>query len=330
MTVRIGLLSAARISEAAMVEPARIVAGVEVTTVAARAAATARDAAARWGIERWVEGYETLLADPGVDAVYIATPASFHRPWAVAALEAGKHVLVEKPLAANAADAARMVAAAERSDQVAMEGMHWRHHPLAARMKAIVDSGRLGRVTEIDATFEVAADRIPTTDIRYRLELGGGAMMDIGCYPLSWVRHLIGPDCTVESAEATEVAAQIDGDLSASLVWRSGVRGTVTASMIGATPSHSSIVVSGDRATLHVETPVAPQNGARLWVEEDGVQHPEDVATSATFVHQLEAFRDAIVDGAPFLTSFEEGAAVMALIDAAYQHAGLEPRPAAP
>ncbi len=220
--MRIGLLSAARITPLAVVEPARRIDGVDVVAVAARTLERARAAADEWGVERAFGSYEELVESPDVDAIYIATPAALHLRWTLAALAAGKPVLCEKPIAANADEAREMVAAAEAAGLVLMEAFHWRYHPHVGQMRSILDSGRLGTIERVEAIADLTEDIIPRDDIRWDITIGGGALMDIGCYPVHWVRWAVGAEPTVVSAEAECLVPEIDGRLSAELRWDSG------------------------------------------------------------------------------------------------------------
>ena len=286
------------------------------------------EAADRLSIPLVFDSYESMVESDAIDAVYIATPASLHREWTIAAIEAGKHVLCEKPLAANAADAALIADAADRSSLVVMEGFHWRYHPIVSQMQSVLDAGMLGTIERIDARFEVHALAIPPTDIRWDLAIGGGAMMDIGCYPASWVRWAIDGEPEVVSAEAVCPVPHIDGSLRAELSWPSGVTGTIFGSMISDVPGHSaSMKVVGSEATMFVDNPVAPQAGASLQIRSDGGVIEIPVLPGSTYVFQLVAFRDAITFGAPFPTTARDGVATMALIDECYVAAGLSPRP---
>ncbi|MEZ5228313.1 MAG: Gfo/Idh/MocA family oxidoreductase [Acidimicrobiales bacterium] len=132
--LRIGVLGAARISPPALFIPARDTDDVVVVAIAARDRSRAQAQADEFGIERVYDTYEEVLADPEVDAIYNPLPVNAHLPWGVKALEAGKHLLQEKPLTSNAADARTLVAAGERAGLVMMEAFHWRYHPLAARL----------------------------------------------------------------------------------------------------------------------------------------------------------------------------------------------------
>jgi predicted dehydrogenase len=335
VTVRLGLLAAARITDDAVVAAAPAVDGVDIVAVAARSHDRAAAAASRWGIGAAFGSYEAMLESDEVDAVYVATPAALHRAWTLAALEAGKHVLVEKPLAANADDARTIQAAAEASDRVVMVAFHWRYHPLVSQMDAILESGVLGAVQRVDAVFEVAASLILPTDIRWELALGGGATMDIGCYPAAWVRHVTDGEPEVVSAEAQCPVPGVDGALTAELAWPGGVTGSIRGSMLGGEPSEldsfpghvARLVVRGSAGTMEVSNPLAPQHGASLVVTTASGTTEHPVVTDTTYSHQLAAFRDAVVDGAPFPTTVADGVATMELIDACYLAAGMEPRP---
>ena len=311
MTVRLGLVAASRIAVPAIVEPVADVDGVELVAVAARDLGRAQEAAAEWGADRAYGSYEELLADPDVDAVYIGTPASLHREWAIAAIEAGKHVLCEKPFAANADDARLIADVANGSDVVVMEAFHWRYHPYAAQIREVLDSGVLGRIDRIEAAFDIPEGRIGRDDIRWNLALGGGATMDLGCYSIQWARFAAGADPDVVSAEAVCPVDGVDGSLVAELRWPSGVTGSVSSSMIHDGEEFVVFLrVSGEQGTMTATNPLAPQKGdARITVETGDGTQTYDVATSATYYHQLVAFRDAIVD-------------------ACYRAAGLDPRPA--
>ena len=329
MSLRIGLLAASRIAQKAIIDPLPDVDGVELTAVAARDAGRARDAADRWGAAHAFGSYDELLASDEVDAVYIGTPASLHRPWAIAAIEAGKHVLCEKPFAANADDARLIADAARSGDVVVMEAFHWRYHPYADQIRRTIDSGVLGRIDRIEAVFDLPESAISRDDIRWDLSVGGGATMDLGCYSIQWARFAADADPDVVSAEAVCPVEGVDGSLGAELVWPSGVTGRIHSSMIADIESPEIwLRVTGELGTMLATNPLAPQNGASLTIETADGTTTEQVASSATYFHQLVAFRDAITDGTPFSTTADDGVRNMELIDACYRAAGLEPRPA--
>src|SRR6266516_4375114 len=173
--VRIGTLGAARITANALIQPAREVPEAVLTAVASRDPARARAFADMNGIGGTRDSYQALIEDPDIDAIYNPLPNSLHAPWTLTAIEAGKHVLCEKPFASNQAQAQTVAAAAQGSGLVVMEAFHYRYHPLARRMHEIVHgpTGELGAVRHIEVTLCFPID--DASDIRFRYELGVGA-----------------------------------------------------------------------------------------------------------------------------------------------------------
>ena len=331
MTLRLGLLAASRIAGPAVVDPVPAVDGVELSAVAARDLGRARAAADDWGVRGAYGSYRELIDSDEVDAVYIGTPAAHHRQWAIAAIEAGKHVLCEKPFASNADDARRIADAARGSDVVVMEAFHWRYHPYADQIRAVLDSGVLGRIDRIEAVFDIPDGRIGRDDIRWDLAIGGGATMDLGCYPIQWVRFAAAADPDVVSAVAECPVPGVDGALTAELRWPSGVTGSIRSSMIAEGDDVVAFLrVVGERGTMTAENPLAPQRGASLVVETADGTDEHAVDSTATYLHQLVAFRDAVVEGTDFPTTADDGVRNMEIVDACYRAAGLEPRPSLP
>ena len=180
--LRIGVLGAARITELALIKPA-IITGTPVVLIAARDRKRAEEFAARHGIPRVVEGYEEVINDPEVDAIYNPLPNSLHGPWNRVALAARKQVLSEKPSAANTADAMDTLRAAEAVPGVQFfEGFHYRYHPLITRLHDVVASGEIGDLRHVETVMEMPAPA--PSDPRWSLDLAGGALMDLGCYSL--------------------------------------------------------------------------------------------------------------------------------------------------
>jgi predicted dehydrogenase len=330
--IRLGLIAASRIAKAAVVDPVASVDGVELSAIAARDPERARTTAMAWGIPTVFESYDALIESPDVDAVYIGTPASLHRQPAIAAIAAGKHVLCEKPFAANADDARLIADAARRNPGiVVMEAFHWRYHPYAQQIRDVLDSGVLGELRHVEAVFDIPDGHIGRDDIRWNLPLGGGATMDLGCYSIQWARFAAGSDPEVVSAEAVCPVDGIDGSLVAELRWPSGATGRVGSSMIApgnAVDVHLRVV--GSDGEMMAKNPLAPQQGgALLTVDSGGTTSTYEVDRSATYFHQLVAFREAIVHGTPFPSTADDGVRNMEIIDACYRAAGLEPRPSA-
>lgn len=321
--MRIGVLGAARIVPVALLDPARAIEGVTVAAVAARDAGRAEAFAREHGIAKAHRDYASLVADDTLDAVYVALPASLHAPWSIAALEAGRHVLVEKPFASNAAEARDMVAVAERTGRLLVEAFHWRYHPLAARMLEV--AADLGPLASAESEFSVAiSDR---SDIRYQPDLGGGALMDLGCYAVHWLRTVAGEEPEVERAAAVEDPPGIDEVLVADVRFPSGLTARVRTSMAPGEAFVALLRLEGEHGTMRVENPVLPHDGNRLRATLASGEEIDEVAGGpTTYYHQLAAFLSMVEgDGVP-LTGGTDAIANMAAIDAIYTAAGLTPR----
>jgi len=308
----------------ALIRPARDVAEVAVTAVAARDRSRAEKFAAKHAIARVHSGYEALLADPDVDAVYNPLPNGLHCEWTVRALEAGKHVLCEKPLAANAAEAERMADAAKRSGKVLGEAFHWRYHALAGRLREIIDGGEVGRVRHVEVSFCIPF--LVPGDIRYRLDLAGGATMDVGAYSVSIARFLAGAEPEVVGAQARLSSPGVDRWMRADLVFPGGVTGRVTHALCSARLIDARAVVRGERGTLTVINPVAPQFFNRIRLRTATVSRTERVRGEPSYTAQLRAFAAAVRGEAPMPTDGAHGVANMRVIDEIYRKAGLKPR----
>jgi len=322
--LRFGILGAAKIAPDALTEPAADCERAEVVAIAARDPERAGRFAEEHGIAQVDSSYQALLRNPSVDAVYNPLPAGLHAEWTIRALELGKHVLCEKPFAANASEAEQMVAVARERDLVLLEAFHYRYHPLADRIREVIASGALGDLRRVEASFCVP---IPDPDdIRYDLSLGGGATMDLGCYPIHWVRLATGGEPRVLRARAREDPPGIDVEMTAELRFPEDVRGAVRCSMAADAGVEVFLSVTGSKGELRADNPIAPHLGHRLLVRIDGNETTEKVDGQTTYRHQLEAFVAAVLDGEDQPTGGEDGIANMRVIDAIYRAAGLQPR----
>jgi predicted dehydrogenase len=328
MTLRLGILGAARIAPAALVKPARVTEGVAAPAVAARDRARAERFAAKHGLPNVHDSYDALIDDPDVDAVYNPLPNGLHGAWTIRALEAGKHVLCEKPFTANADEASDVAAVADRAGLVAMEAFHWRYHPVAHRLLSILESGELGELRHVEAAM--CAPLPSGKDIRWQLDLAGGSLMDMGCYPVSFVRAMTGEEPEVVAVEHKERSPQIDRYLRAELRFPSGVTATVRTGMLSGRVLDLSGRLVGDRGAVRVINPFAPQYFCRVRVRTEQGKRTETPTRKPTYDFQLEAFRDAVAAGTAPVTGTDFAIANMAVIDAIYEAAGLgrrEPTP---
>jgi predicted dehydrogenase len=324
VTVRIGILGTARIAVPALIRAATPVREAAVTAVAARDRSRAEAYAAEHGIARAYGSYEELLSDPDIDAVYNPLPNSLHAPWTVKAITAGKHVLCEKPFASNAPEAADVAAAASESGLVVMEAMHYRYHPLIARLASSAAS--LGPIRRIQCwtSFTIA----DPADIRYEFRLGGGALMDGGCYALDCIRLLAGGSPAVEAALAHTGPADVDVALAARLGLPDGGTAWFESAFVRDGEFRADVHVIGEGGHLWLRNFIGAHDG-RLTVTRDGLVTsyvPDDGDT--TYTWQLRAFAAAIERGEPFVTTPENAVATMRLIDECYRAAGLPLREA--
>jgi predicted dehydrogenase len=322
--LRIGILGAARIAEQAIVDPAKAT-GDRLVAVAARDPERAKEYAARHGVERALGSYAEMLADPEVDVVYNPLANGLHGPMNLAAIAAGKHVLSEKPFAANAAEAHEVRTAAVAAGVTVVEGFHHVHHPLALRLREVVRSGELGPIRRIETAFRMPAP--PDTDPRWQFELAGGALMDLGCYTLHLHRFL-GDEPRVVAARGGERAGHpgVDEWLEASLEHADGVTGTAHCDMAAAGRQITAYVV-GERGQALAHNVVLPQHDDRLTVWTGDDVRVERLGTRSTYTYQLEALAAHLRGETPFPLDVDDAVATAELIDTAYTAAGFPPRP---
>lgn len=323
--LRIGTLGAARITPMSLLRPAGHTDGVSVTAVAARDRGRAERFARKHGIEKVHDDYDALLGDPEVDAVYNPLPNSYHAQWTLRALDAGKHVLCEKPFTSNASEAEQVHRAAEQSDRIVMEAFHYRYHPFAQRLRDLVASAELGKLRFIE-TWMCIPLPLPR-DIRYRLDLAGGATMDTGCYAIHLARTIAGEEPAVVSARAKLASEGVDRAMQADVRFPSGAKGRINCSLWSWKLVKIAARVQLDGGEIRALNPIVPQLFHSLkWRKAGGSWTTEKFPKKPTYEYQLEAFRDAVVRGKSFPTTTAEAVKNMQVVDAMYRAAGLEPR----
>jgi predicted dehydrogenase len=321
--LRFGILGAARIAPDALIKAAQNVPDADVVAVAARDPKRAREFADAHSIPRVLATYDDLVNDPELDVIYNPLPNSLHCEWTIAALRAGKHVLCEKPIASNAIEAERMANAADETGKILGEAFHYRYHPLADRIRALMTDGTLGRLAHVEGQFSVP---IPETNIRFDWSLAGGATMDLGCYPLHMIRYFSGLMPRVVSARAETGPKNIDIAMDVDLELAGGVTAKMTCAMKKDSPLRASFMARGELGELRVTNPIAPHRGHQLIVKTGAGEKTETVPGDTTFTHQLRAFIKAVRGEAKFPTDGSEGTINMRVIDDVYRAAGLPPR----
>ncbi len=326
--LRIGVLGAANISENAVVAPARAI-GSRLVAVAARDRARAQRFAAAHGVERVLDSYDDVIADPEVEAVYNPLANALHAPWTLAAIAAGKDVLTEKPFASNATEARHVRDAAALAGVAVAEGFHYLHHPLTKRLHELLATGELGDLKQVEVTMRIPAP--PPDDPRWSLALAGGALMDVGCYGLHAHRVLAPwaggePSLVRADGAVREGCPGVDEWLDAELVFPSGARGVARCAMAGDETQMSCRIV-GSRGEAMAPNFVLPQLDDRLFVSTQTGRRVETLGRRPSYTYQLEAFTTWVRGGAAMPTDSDDAVATMTLVDACYAAVGLEPRP---
>ncbi|MFN3514587.1 MAG: Gfo/Idh/MocA family protein [Phenylobacterium sp.] len=311
--LRIGILGAARIAPLALISPARATGAARAVAVAARDADRARSFAEAHDLPIVADDYEALIRHPEVEAIYVALPPARHAEMTLAALEAGKPVLCEKPFAMDAAQAREMTEAAEARGLVLMEAFHYRYHPLFDRVLEIAASGEIGPVRRIVAAFRTSIAATPR-ELRYDPALGGGALMDLGTYCIHWCRAVAGGEPRVTRATAMIGETGVDISTHANLAFEGGVTGHIDCDM--ASPSHACLEIEGQEGRIKATNPLAPQLGHLIEVEGlDGARR-ETCTRDPTYDFQLRAFVAAVQGGRPPITSGLDSVRQMAALDA--------------
>jgi len=319
MTTKWGLLSTARINDY-IISAAHKSDRVQINAVASRDGARAEAYARDNEIPRAVGSYEELLTDPDIDAVYIPLPNSMHVEWSVRALEAGKHVLCEKPLSRRAADVEKAFSVADRTGRLLMEAFMYRHNPQTSRLKELVQSGAVGTPQLVRAAFSFNLTR--PNDIRLSAELEGGSLMDVGCYCVSGSRNLFGEPLTVFGEQVTAPSG-VDKVFSGTMRMADDVLASFDSALTLTTRDELEII--GDEASLFVDDPWHCRSPGIQLRADDKVEEI-DLDAADSYQLQLENFSDAINGRADPRLGREDAFGQARAIEALYRSAD-EKRP---
>jgi D-xylose 1-dehydrogenase (NADP+, D-xylono-1,5-lactone-forming) len=318
--VRWGIISTARINERVLPE-LEDSAQVELLAVASRSQAAADAYSAQEELPRAYGSYEALLADRDVEAVYIPLPNSLHVEWTIRALEAGKHVLCEKPLDRRAAQVARAFDAAERARLILTEGFMYRHHPQTRRVEELVAAGAIGELRVLRSSFGFTLDRLE--DVRLRADLDGGSLMDVGCYCVSASRLLAGEP---EMAIGRQVVAPsgVDVRFSGMLVFNGDVLAHFDCGLD--VPDNSVLEVVGSRGTLRVSAPFLITEPS-IELSRDGATERIGVRDAGSYRLEFEDMSTAIRAGGGPLLGRADALGQARVIEALYRSADRDGEP---
>jgi predicted dehydrogenase len=312
-----GVLSTAKIGLESVIPALQACRNGEVVAIASRQLARAEQAASRLAIPRAYGSYEALLADPQVEAIYNPLPNHLHVPWSLRALEAGKHVLCEKPIAMTAGEAEQLIdAAAQYSQLKVMEAFMYRFHPQWATIRELLAADAIGRLTTVYSTFTYR--NLDPQDYRNVPEHGGGGLLDIGVYSISSSRWLFGAE-PERVFGIVEYDPTFGTDRLASAILDFGV-GTATFSCATQIPRYQREDVYGTLGRILIETPFTPplSGPARAWLHTE--QEARQLVSPAANQYQLmgEAFAEAVQAGTEVPTPLSDAWANLRVVDAVF------------
>lgn len=316
--IRWGILGAAKIAREKVIPATQASATGAVTALASRDAARAKEVAQRLGIEKSYGSYEELLADPDIDAIYNPLPNHLHVPWSLRAIDAGKHVLCEKPIGLDVAEAEQLAAAAASHPKLkVMEAFMYRFHPQWQNARNWVREGKIGKLRTIQTIFSYFNN--DPANVRSKPEWGGGGLMDIGCYPISLSRFIF-------DAEPRRVLGQVEIDpvlgvdrlASAVMEFENG---TATFTVGTQLAPYQRVNIFGTTGRIEIEIPfnAPPDRPCREWLQTDTAdgEHIEtfDLDVCNQYTLQADAFGRAILDDKPVPTPLSDAIANMRVIE---------------
>lgn len=318
--IRWGVLSTANIGLKKVIPAMQRGEHCEMVAIASRSLESARVAAKGLAIPKAYGSYEDLLADPEIEAIYNPLPNNLHVPWSLKALEAGKHVLCEKPLALTSAEAQTLVDAAKRYPHLkVMEAFMYRHHPQWQRARRLVQAGEIGKLRTIHSFF--AYFLLDPQNIRNRADVGGGGLMDIGCYNISLSRFIYNRE-PVRVCGIVEYDPQFKTDRLASglLDFREG---TATFTYATQLVPYQRVNIYGTEGRVEIEIPfnAPPDRPCKMW-HQRGAEIDEivlDICDQYTI--QGDLFSLAILDDTPVPTPLEDAVANMKVMEAVLESA---------
>jgi predicted dehydrogenase len=318
--LRWGILGVARINDR-LIPGFKKASRAELVAIASRTLDRARSAAAAFDIPTPLGSYEALLGSPDVDAVYIPLPNTLHAEWARLAADAGKHVLVEKPLTPTAPEAQELAEYCRAHNVALMDGFMWPHHPRTARIREVIDAGQIGAVQRVGGAFTFPLT-IDPDNIRLRPELAGGSLLDIGCYPVYGIRWAFGQE-PVRAYATARYDYEVDLEMNG-IVWLAD--GRVGTFDCGFTlPTRQWLEITGEEGVLRVADMWLPDAEARFTIEREG-HDPEVVSVPGhdQIVCMIDHFSGAVLAGTAVRPGAEEAVKSLRVMDALARSAAEE------
>ena len=311
-----GILSTAKISKA-LVEPLRKSKRNTLAAVASRELVRAETYARTNKIPLAYGSYEALLADPSIDVIYNPLPNSLHSEWTIKAMQAGKHVLCEKPLALSVDQVDAMQAEAEKQDRYVVEGLMYRSHAQTEKAREIIQGGQLGKLRLVRGSFTYNGSG--ADNYRLKAEMGGGCLWDVGIYPLSFARFVLGVEPEEVFGWGVTGPTGVDKSFVAQMRFPGDIHLQFDCSM--ATPYHVFMEISGEEGTLVIPQPFNPGIKNTLYLSREGKNTIIPVVGTSTYVGEVEAMSDSILDGLAPAVSLADSRANVKAIQALFKSA---------
>ncbi|MEQ8633971.1 Gfo/Idh/MocA family protein [Gimesia maris] len=313
--VRWGILSTAKIGTVQVIPAMQKGSFCEIVALASRNREQAETIASELGIPRAYGSYEELLADPDIDAIYNPLPNHLHVPWSIKAIEAGKHVLCEKPIGLSSAEGQQLLDCATAHPEIkVMEAFMYRHHPQWQLTKKLVQEGAIGDLRTIQSFFSYFND--DPGNIRNQRDIGGGGLMDIGCYPISLSRFIFAAEPQRVSG-IVEFDEQLGTDRLASATLDFG-RGTATFTCSTQLNPYQRVHIHGTTGRIEIEIPFnAPiDRPCKIW-HQTGTDIKEiELEICSQYTIQGDLFSQAILNSSPVPTLLPDAIANMKVIEA--------------
>ena len=314
--LRWGLLSTARINRA-VINPIRASKRSVLMAVASRSQDKASQYAATWEIPRFYSSYETLLADPGIDVIYISLPNSLHAEWAIKALQSGKHVLCEKPLTTSIKDVENVMNVARKTGMVITEAFMYRHHSQTILVKQMVDNGEIGHLQLIKGSFCYTNTR--SSDPRFDPALGGGSLWDVGCYPISYARYITGKEPIEVYGHQVTGPTGIDLLFAGQMLFPGGVISQFECSFI--TTNKVEMEITGDKGRINIPEPYKPGVKTNILIQYEGQARTISIKGPELYQAEIEDLENAILNRKAPRISLDDSRGNIAVIEALYQSA---------
>ena len=292
--IKWGVLGTADIARGQTIPGMQLAENCELYAIAGRSMEKAEQFRREFGFRKAYEGYEALLRDPEVEAVYVPLPNSLHAEWSIRAMEAGKHVLCEKPLAPTEAEAARMFRAARENHVFLMEAFAYLHNPAVDAIKAELDAGVIGEIRYIDSAF--IAGKRPDTDIRLRKETYGGALYDLGCYPVSMILWMTGAEPDTVKGATRFSDKGVDLETSAILHFDGGITAGADCGMIPEIGRLDRFHVLGTRGEIHSPVYFNQPGEIAYGIVRDGKTETKTVFAKNNYQLEVEQLGRCIAD----------------------------------